>query len=452
MSCRPATRCATTARYRTPQRSAAGPAGPAAEGAAVGFSPLQRTLGNRGTARLLNAGLNDSASTLGGGPTGSRAPSIQRACEQTAPPADLKSLGCEEATTSSGTGTNILFGHDSPALSAADKSTLSAIAAGWHRGGGVATLRIDGFASCDGPADRNWRLSCRRATAVAAELEAPSDGSPGVPNTHLDILAHGETDEFAPGRLPPNRRVVVTGGGAPPPGPPCRLSITGPEEVDHYCAVYVPSDAAACPRFPAPNIALIAAGAAPGASLRWSITRGAGRASIVGPNTGLSVSIRGDAASGAQGDVIVQVTDGACSTTHFLTVRQPSSMAAADARTTTPTQVQDLVTYTVLDQFGNPMGANICWDETVTTCRRTSSGAPRFGDLPTNAAGQVVDQLSSGPPIPGGISASFCLKLDQTITAGGCGPLVHNLIVMRPAPFGVTRTPGAGCAVGDPCP
>jgi outer membrane protein OmpA-like peptidoglycan-associated protein len=370
---------------------------------------------------------------------------VQRACEVTKPPADLV---CPEAVTSAGTGTNISFGQDSFVLSAADRSTLAAIAAAWHTGGGVAVLRIDGFASCDGPAERNWRLSCNRAQAVATELEAPSDGSPGIPNTHLEMFANGETDQFSRTAIPPNRRVVITGGGAPPPGPRCALTVTGPDEVDHYCAAYVPSDAATCPTFPAPNITLTVAGAAAGATLRWSIVRGASRASIIGANSGASVLIKGDSASGAQGDVTVQVTDGTCTTAHFLTVREPSSMPGAQAASTGPTFVRILVTYSVLDQFGNPMGPNICWDETVTTCANSHGTPFAFGDVPTNASGQVTDQLQV--TFPGGLPASLCIKLNQVITVGGCGPLAQNTILFRAG--GATLNQRSSCVAGDPCP
>lgn len=407
---------------------------------------LQRALGNQGMSRLIRTSPRDASVVVDA--AGGAGSGVQRACRSTPPPADLTSLGCREATTSTGTGTNVMFGLDSPALSAADRSVLSSIAAAWHAGGGVAFLRVDGFASCDGPADRNWRLSCRRATAVASELEAPSDGSAGIPSTHLEILAHGETGAFDPARLGPNRRVVVTGGGTPPPGPTCPLTITGPLDVDRYCGAYVPSDAATCPTFPAPAITLTAGGAAAPASLRWSITRGGSRASIVGASTGGSVRIRGDAASTTQGDVTVQVTDGRCTTTQFITVRQPSAMAIAQTPSSGPTFAQVLITYTVQDQFGNPMGPGICWDESVTVCADNQGATFNFGDTPTNAAGQVTDQLRVSAA--GGLPASLCIKLNQTITAGGCGPLARNTILYRPT--GVTLTPGASCAPGDPCP
>jgi len=42
-------------------------------------------------------------------------------------------------------------------------------------------------------------------------------------------------------------------------------------------------------------------------------------------------------------------------TPHFLAVRQPSTMAASRVASSRPTFVQLLVTYTVPDQFRNPM-------------------------------------------------------------------------------------------------
>ena len=96
----------------------------------------------------------------------------------------------------------------------------------YGRRGGV--LRIDGFASIDGADEFNWRLSCNRALAVATELEAPSDGSPGVRNSNLEIFAQGETTEFSTTSLASNRRVTITTTGwVPAPGPSCGLTVTG---------------------------------------------------------------------------------------------------------------------------------------------------------------------------------------------------------------------------------
>jgi len=388
----------------------------------------------------------NGAATGTAAPANSVMPAIQLACQVTTPPSDMT---CPPATSSAGSGTPIRFGQDSFTIAATDLPTLSAIAAAWHTGGEVDVLRIDGFASCDGPASHNWRLSCNRAEAVRAELEAPSDGSPGVDPAFLDVVANGETNVFSPTSFPPNRRVMISTGGIPPPGPPCPLAITGPDEVDHYCAAYVPSDAPSCPTFPAPAITLTVTGAAPGATLTWRIARGSAQASIVGAITGTTVDIQGDAPSGTQGDVTVHVSDGTCTATHALTVREPTSMVAAQAPSRTATVIRNTITYTVLDQFGNPMGANICLDETVTVCsdNHPELGAFRFGDAPTNAAGQATDNLAT--PLPT-TPPPLCTKLDQTITAGGCGPLLHNTILFQPS--GVTLNHNDSCAVGDPCP
>lgn len=376
-------------------------------------------------------------------------PELQRLCSDlTTPPPMTCKVGNDSAGSSA---TFVLFAENRSDLSPAAQATLQAIAAAWHAGGGVGVLRIDGFASVEGKEEDNCPLSCDRANAVAAELAAPSDGSPGIPDpvTNLEIIAQGETDQFSTS-LAPNRRVTInTSGGAPAPGPACGLSVTGPNDVDHFCAAYVPSDAAACGVFPAPDVTLTAVGAAPGTVPRWSIVRNSANASIAGANTGTTVDIQGDAASAAQGDVTVQVTDGTCTATHLLTVREPSELTAAPVSTSGPTFIQIFVTYTHRDQFGNPMGAGICWDETITICSNSIPGATfTFGDVPTNAAGQNGDRLRIDAP--GGIPASLCIKLDQTITSGGCGPLMHNTILFQPG--GITLTQNDSCAPGDPCP
>jgi outer membrane protein OmpA-like peptidoglycan-associated protein len=379
-------------------------------------------------------------------PGSSLVPEIQRICEVTAPPGDMT---CPQAIDTVGSGTPIMFGQDSFTIAPAALPTLSSIAAAWHAGGRSQFLRIDGFASCDGPPALNWRLSCNRARAVRAELEHPTDGSPGVDPAFIEIAANGETEIFSPTSLTQNRRVTVSSGGTPPPGPRCALTITGPDEVDHYCAAYVPSDAAACGVFPAPTITLAVAGAAAGATLTWRISRGNTSASIVGAITGPSVTIQGDAPSVAQGDVTAQVTDGTCTTTHALTVREPSSLTAADAPVTTPVSIRNTITYTVRDQFGNPMGANICIDETVTVCsdNHPELGAFRFGDAGTRPGGLATDNLFT--PLPT-TPPPLCTKLDQVLTAGGCGPLLHNTLLFQPA--GVTLNQNDSCVAGGACP
>lgn len=379
---------------------------------------------------------------------GAVGPRIQRSCADLASPPPMT---CEVATTSPGsTATNVEFAVNSADLTPGAIAILDAIVAEWHRAGGSDVLRLDGFASVEGAEAANCTLSCDRANAVAAELMAPSSGDPGIPATHLRILAQGETISFSPVSLAANRKVSITSStGAPAPGPACGITVTGPDEVDHYCAAYVPTDAASCGTFPAPTIVLTAAGLAAGATARWSIVGNPGNARIVGSGAGASVVIEGVAPSTAQGDTVVQVTDGTCSALHHLTVREPSQMTATQAPTVSPSFVQNMITYTVRDQFGNPMGAGICVDETITVCANNIGTTFTFGDAATNASGQVSDNLSIRAG-SGSLPAGMCVKLDQTLTAGGCGPLLHNTITMRTT--GITLTHGAACAPGGACP
>ena len=372
-------------------------------------------------------------------PAMSNAPVIQRACRSTPPPADL---GCPTAANFPAPETSVLFGIDDSGIRFPPGS-LSRIAAAWHAGGGLSVLRIDGFTSCDGRPGRNWRISCDAALAAAAELQA---ASPPVPVPQ--IFAHGETDQFSSNAMF-NRRVVITADGVPAPGGACGLRVTGPSEVDHYCAAYVPSDASACGVFPAPDITLTAVNIARGATPAWSIVRGGAMASIAGVNTKASVDIQGDAASQNPDDVIVQVTDGTCTKLHALTVREPSEMTAVQARyAPTRTEVRTLMTYTVLDQFTEPMGADICVDETMTLCFASHPANERFGDSPTNPDGQVEDLLAFRNP--GGIPADLCRKFDQIMTAGGCGRLLHNTIVYQAG--GITLNPNDSCTAPGSCP
>ena|GEM_PF-4261898 len=233
------------------------------------------------------------------------------------------------------------------------------------------------------------------------------------------------------------------------PKPSCQLKISGPQEVDKYCAAYVPSDAASCGVFPAPNIALNATGSAAGASLAWNIFQGGTKASIVGPIDTGSVTIKGDDASSTREDVEVRVTDGKCISSHKLTVRKPTSMTATENPSSGASFIQDLITYTVNDQFGSAMGAGICIDETITICTSSHSVSPTFGDAPTDISGQAKDRLKVSSP-SGPLPANFCIKLNQSITAGGCGPLLNNTILYKPS--GISLVHGSSCSVGDPCP
>ncbi len=234
------------------------------------------------------------------------------------------------------------------------------------------------------------------------------------------------------------------------PGTGCALQIAGPATVDHYCAAYTPNPSpnnvaanlATCGVYPAPNITLRATGQAPGQPVRWRVIQGQNRVRIIGASRGAALTLKGILASAAQNDVRIEARSGSCIATHRLSVLEPRSLVfRISGRVTRRTLVGASLRYTVHDQFNHAMGANICIDETVIEC--DSPYVPgvihyNFSDHATDPRGQAVDNISvrSSRPIPPG----FCVKLDQDIKAGGCGPLMHNIIVIRAT--GITVAPG----------
>lgn len=148
---------------------------------------------------------------LGVGPQGegSVAASVQRMGDPKQKPV---SMTCPIANSSSMDPvlTNILFEKSSHGLSPMAIAELDAVAARWNA---VpfrrARVRLDGYASTDGTQSINWTLSCNRAKAVAAELETPTGGGPGIPAGLIDVWAQGQTSEFATAPEP-NRRVQIS--------------------------------------------------------------------------------------------------------------------------------------------------------------------------------------------------------------------------------------------------
>jgi len=100
---------------------------------------------------------------------------------------------------------SILFGPSSSSVPSAIKKRIPGFvqSALDHQPNSI--FKVDGFASLDGDCDFNWKLSCDRAKAVAAELAAAGA-------TSITIAAHGPTDEFSkvPGDEDSNRRVTIT--------------------------------------------------------------------------------------------------------------------------------------------------------------------------------------------------------------------------------------------------
>jgi hypothetical protein len=234
------------------------------------------------------------------------------------------------------------------------------------------------------------------------------------------------------------------------------VAIGGPATVDRYCAAYVPSDAAACGTFPAPNITLTTRAAPAGGTYSWAITNGATRVAFVGATNQASVVVRGTMKSAAANDVTITVTYtvGLMSVmaTHTLTVREPSAMTSATANAAIPAGTMGyaiIITYTVRDQFNNTMGAGICVDETVTVCSQSHPVNFNFGDAPTNGTGRVQDRVGLTTTNPAGIPATMCILLDQDITAGGCGPLLNNTMLFQQA---MATVAAGNCVAGAMCP
>ncbi|MEM7084573.1 MAG: DUF4157 domain-containing protein [Bacteroidota bacterium] len=145
---------------------------------------------------------------------GSSQSKIQRAtC--TNDPATAPSSGMSGCSTNTSRPNNpnstLNFSSGGSGLSSSAKTSLSGIAAKWHADARNDTIRIDSYASCDGSPSPNWKLSCSRTKAVEAELKAPSDGTPGIPNTAIfKKFSHGETEEFSTSSADDNRVAQVT--------------------------------------------------------------------------------------------------------------------------------------------------------------------------------------------------------------------------------------------------
>jgi outer membrane protein OmpA-like peptidoglycan-associated protein len=147
-------------------------------------------------------------------PTASNTPDIQRVGDPTQAPAGL---ACDIANTSAANVfTDVFFPISSNVLDAAGIPKVANFLATWEQAGGDDPVRVDGFASTDGPEPFNWTLSCNRARTVADELEHPTAGR-GIPAHLIDVQANGETDQFG-ADLEVNRRATIAADlGAPPP-------------------------------------------------------------------------------------------------------------------------------------------------------------------------------------------------------------------------------------------
>jgi outer membrane protein OmpA-like peptidoglycan-associated protein len=139
-------------------------------------------------------------------------------------------LPCVLATNlAPATGTSVVFGVSSSAVTAAHRATVASFVTGWQAGGSRDEILVSGYASREGPQSLNWRLSCDRAEAVKTEL-----GNQGVPANRVQTWAHGPTTAFSNTSLSPNRRAVISTTPsaapptpAPPPLPPLTVRLPG---------------------------------------------------------------------------------------------------------------------------------------------------------------------------------------------------------------------------------
>jgi outer membrane protein OmpA-like peptidoglycan-associated protein len=130
-------------------------------------------------------------------------------------------LACPMAYDSPGiSDLDVMFRLNSSRLGLADSAAIDNLVNNWRVTGANEDLRVDGYASTDGPDRLNWRLSCARALAVRSALVSPLNGRSRIPFAHIKVYAHGETSEFGAAN-PPNRRATIQLRGAPPtPRPP----------------------------------------------------------------------------------------------------------------------------------------------------------------------------------------------------------------------------------------
>jgi outer membrane protein OmpA-like peptidoglycan-associated protein len=114
---------------------------------------------------------------------------------------------CEPATDSPPPATEVvLFANAVSELTAEQRVQVDNVAYNWPAVGEPA-VRIDGYASTPGEDAPNLDLACARAQNVAAELESPVSGDPGIPGGSITAYMHGETDEF--GAEEQNRRASI---------------------------------------------------------------------------------------------------------------------------------------------------------------------------------------------------------------------------------------------------
>jgi outer membrane protein OmpA-like peptidoglycan-associated protein len=128
------------------------------------------------------------------------------------------------------------FPQSGVALDSKQVADIASFAGAWRKAGGAQEIFIDGWASCEGGQELNWRLSCQRAKAVKAKLVDNK-----VAPAKITTFAHGASSEFSTSDLKPNRRAIVTESSLPPgpaAAPKCGPDVTDwfVDEVNHAVA------------------------------------------------------------------------------------------------------------------------------------------------------------------------------------------------------------------------
>ncbi len=170
---------------------------------------LQRSLGNAGMLRLLNAGRRAD------GPSGE--PRIQRTCHPT--PIAAKVAGrsaCTDAFDDTFvTGPFFKFKQDCDDFSAGQELALIGFASALRPL--TTTFEIHGYASVDGPLAFNQDLGCARAQEAKRVLTESAPGGGGIPASRITgVINHGPVRGAAADR----RSVVIRTSTPAPPEPP----------------------------------------------------------------------------------------------------------------------------------------------------------------------------------------------------------------------------------------
>ena len=251
---------------------------------------------------------------------------IQRAGDPAAIPAGLS---CPtDLTPGTPAGTDLLFGSNARAITAAHTAQLTAFRATWLAAGGNDDILVHGYASTVGQQGPNWTLSCDRAEAVRAELVRL-----GIPAVRISVVAHGESTDFGSSAAA-NQHAVVSSSTSVLPLP---LVIGVLTPVDNFASrsttrfgvgEVINLDFASLPPRPAADFG----------GLEWHHVAGAGTLTGVNP-AGTATYTAPAAASTVRLELRVAAgaTAGRVVSTHAISIVAPSDVRMTEVTGTAPT-------------------------------------------------------------------------------------------------------------------